>query len=98
MLAVLFVVIAIAVRFLLLALPHMWLNLTPVGAALLFFGARGPKRLAWLPVLAFIGADIYLTKVHYGYAVTADQFVRWGGGAGRLRVGVVPRGPPPHPG
>ena len=91
MLAVLFVVIAIAVRFLLLALPHMWLNLTPVGAALLFFGARGPKRLAWLPLLAFIGADVYLTRVHYGYPITADAFVTWAWYAAILGLGTLLR-------
>ncbi len=89
MLAFVFVALAIAVRFLLLSLPHMFLNLTPVGAALLFFGARGPKRLAWLPLLAFIGADIYLTRVHYGYAVTADQFVSWAWYAGILGLGML---------
>ncbi len=89
MLAVIFVVIAIAVRFLLLSLPHLWLNLTPVGAALLFFGARGPKRLAWLPLLAFAATDVYLTKVHYGYPLTADQFVTWGWYAAILGLGTL---------
>ena len=89
MLAFVFVALAIAVRFLLLSLPHMFLNLTPVGAALLFFGARGPKRLAWLPLLAFIGADIYLTRVHYGYPITADQFVSWAWYAGILGLGML---------
>ena len=91
MLAVLFVVIAIAVRFLLLSLPHMFLNLTPVGAALLFFGARGSRRLAWLPWLAFVGADIYLTKVHYGYPVTGDQVVSWAWYAAILGLGMLLR-------
>lgn len=91
MLAFVFVALAIAVRFLLLSLPHVFLNLTPVGAALLFFGARGPKRLAWLPLLAFIGADIYLTRVHYGFAVTADQFVSWAWYAGILGFGMLLR-------
>lgn len=91
MLAVLFVFVAIAVRFLLLSLPHMFLNLTPVGAALLFFGARGPKRLAWLPLVAFAAADVYLTKVHYGYALTADQFVTWAWYAGIIGMGMLLR-------
>ena len=91
MLAVLFVVIAIAVRFLLLALPHMWLNLTPVGAALLFFGARGPKRLAWLPLVAFIAADVYMTRARYGYPLTADAFVTWAWYAGMIGLGMLLR-------
>lgn len=88
MLAFVFVVLAIATRFLLLTLPHMWLNLTPVGAALLFFGARGSKRLAWLPLLAFIAADVYMQKVHYGYPVTADTLVTWAWYAGILGLGM----------
>ena len=44
MLAYLFVVVAIAVRF----MPHP-LAFTPVGASLLFFGARGPRRQCWVP-------------------------------------------------
>lgn len=91
MLAFVFVALAIAVRFLLLSLPHMFLNLTPVGAALLFFGARGPKRLAWLPLLAFIGADIYMQKVHYGFPVTADSVVTWAWYAGILAFGMLLR-------
>ncbi len=89
MLALVFVAIAIATRFLLLSLPHMFLNLTAVGAALLFFGARGPKLLAWLPLLAFIAADVYLTRVHYGFAVTADQYVSWAWYAGILGFGML---------
>lgn len=91
MLAFVFVVLAIAVRFLLLSVPHMFLNLTPVGAALLFFGAKGPKRLAWLPLVAFIAADIYMTKARYAYPLTADAVFTWVWYAAILGLGMLLR-------
>ena len=74
MLAYLFVVFAIAARFLVLLFPQMWLNFTPVGAALLFFGARGPRKHAWAAVLLLAGSDVLLTKFVYGYPYTLDHF------------------------
>ena len=72
MLAYLFIVVAIAIRL----LPHPW-HLTPIGAALLFFGAKRPVR-EWIAPLALLAsADVYLTTVHYRMHVTADQFVTW---------------------
>lgn len=89
MLAFLFVALAIAVRFLLLFLPKMWFSFTPVGAALLFYGARGPKRMAWLPLLALIGTDVYLTKVHYAYPLGADELFVWGWYAAIIGLGML---------
>ena len=89
MLAVLFVVIAIAARFLLLMVPHVWLNFTPVGASLLFFGARGPRKLRWLPVVALAGSDIILNKFHYGYPVTPDLYITWAWYAAIVGLGVL---------
>ena len=74
MLAYLFVVFAIAARFLVLLFPQMWLNFTPVGAALLVFGARGPRKRAWAAVLLLAGSDVVLTKFVYGYPYTPDHF------------------------
>ena len=53
MLPYLFVLLAIAVRFLPFAgplnfLPHAW-HFTPLAASLLFFGARGSRRQMWIP-------------------------------------------------
>ena len=70
MLAYLFIAIAIAVRF----LPHAF-HFTPVGAALLFFGARQPRRQMWVPVLLMAIADMALNKFVYQYAVTWQTFV-----------------------
>ena len=45
MLAYLFVLLAVAIRF----LPHPF-AFTPVGASLLFFGASAPRKRAWIPL------------------------------------------------
>jgi hypothetical protein len=79
MLPYLFVLLAIAVRFLpflgpLNVLPHAW-HFTPVAASLLFFGARGPRRQLWIPVLLFAGTDVILTKFIYSYALSWDTLV-----------------------
>jgi hypothetical protein len=87
MLAYLFVVLAIASRF----LPHPdgWVQFTPVGAALLYFGARAPLKRMWIPLAALIAADLYLTKVTYGYPLKADQVVTWAWYAGVIVLGSV---------
>ena len=70
MLAFLFVVIAIAVRF----LPHTF-HFTPVGASLLFFGAKQSRKWMWLPVLAFAASDVALNKFVYQYPIGWGTFV-----------------------
>jgi hypothetical protein len=72
MLAYLFVLLAVAVRF----LPHP-LAFTPVTGALLFFGARGSKRQMWLPLALLFASDIILTKFVYAYVFSWDHFVTW---------------------
>lgn len=73
MLAYLFVLLAIGFRF----LPHP-MGFTPVAAALLYFGARGPRRQAWVPLVLFAGADVVLTKWVYAFPTfSADHFVTW---------------------
>jgi hypothetical protein len=70
MLAYLFVVLAALVRF--LSVP---LSFAPVGPALLFFGARGPRKHAWIPVALLAGSDLALTKLVYHYPYTLDHLV-----------------------
>jgi hypothetical protein len=73
MLAYLFVVLAVAARF----IPHAW-SFTPVTASLLFFGARGQRRSLWFPLALLAASDVFLTKVVYAYPFTWDHFVTWG--------------------
>jgi hypothetical protein len=70
MLAYVFVLLAVAVRF----LPHP-LAFTPVAAALLFFGARGSRRQLWLPVALLAASDVILTKFVYSYVFSWDHYV-----------------------
>jgi len=72
MLAYLFVILAVVVRF----MPHP-LAFTPVGASLLFFGARGPRRQLWVPVALLAASDVVLTKPGmerwYGWARDCER-------------------------
>ena len=87
MLAYLFVLLAIASRF----LPHPdgWVQFTPLGAALLYFGSRVPRKRMWIPLAALIAADVYLTKVTYAYPLKADHVVTWAWYAGVIVLGGV---------
>ena len=92
MLPYLFVLLAIAVRFLPFAghlnvLPHAW-HFTPVAASLLFFGARGSRRQMWVPLALFAAADVVLTKFIYSYTFSWDQLVTWAWYAAILWLGT----------
>lgn len=86
MLAYLFVVLAVAVHLRWVALPF---SFTPVVAALLYFGARMPRKQIWIPVVMLAASDVYLTQVTYGYPLTADHFVTWAWYAAILLLGGV---------
>jgi len=83
MLAYLFVVLAVAVRF----LPHPW-HFTPVAACLLFFGAYGSRRQAWFPVALLAASDVILSKFVYHYPVSWDLLVTWAWYAAVLVLGT----------
>jgi len=85
MLAYVFVLLAIISRF--LPHPEGWVQFTPVGAALLYFGAKVARKRMWAPLAALIAADIYLTTVSYGYPLTADHVVTWAWYAGVILLG-----------
>ena len=83
MLAYLFVVLAVAARF----IPH-GMGFTPVTASLLFFGARGARRQLWFPLVLLAASDIFLTKVIYSYQFSWDHFVTWAWYAAVLALGT----------
>jgi len=92
MLPYLFVLLAIAVRFLPFAgplnvLPHAW-HFTPVAASLLFFGARGSRRQMWVPLVLMVAADFVLTRYFYASALSWDQLIIWAWYAGILWLGT----------
>src|SRR5438105_2970286 len=84
MLPYLFVVLAIAVRF----LPHP-LAFTPVAASLLFFGARGSRKQMWIPLALLAASDVVLTKLVYAYPFSWDHYVTWAWYAGILALGTM---------
>jgi hypothetical protein len=95
MLPYLFVLLAIAVRFLPFAgsfniLPHAW-HFTPIAASLLFFGARGSRRQMWIPLVMLAATDVILTKVMYSYVLTWDHLVTWAWYAAILLLGTTLR-------
>jgi hypothetical protein len=83
MLAYLFVALAVAVRL----MPHP-MAFTPVTGALLYFGARGPRRQAWVPVALLMASDLLLNKFVYAYSFTWDQVASWLWYAAMLWVGT----------
>ncbi len=93
MLPYLFVLLAIAVRFLPFAgrlnvLPHAW-HFTPIAASLLFFGARGSRRQMWIPLAMLMATDVVLTKLVYAYVLSWDHLVTWAWYAAILGLGAA---------
>lgn len=84
MLAYIFILFAVAVRF----APHPF-AFTPVGAALLFFGARGPRRQLWFPLVLLAASDVVLTTLFYRYPFSWDHFVTWTWYAAMLWLGTT---------
>jgi len=84
MLPYIFVLFAVLVRF----LPHP-LAFTPVGAALLYFGARGQRRRMWVPLALLAASDVVLTTLVYRYPFSWDHFVTWAWYAAVLWLGTT---------
>jgi hypothetical protein len=91
MLAYLFVLIAVAVRLMAGTGEFATYGFTPVGAALLFFGSRMPRKQFWIPVALLIGSDFYLNLKVYGMPLTWDQGIVWAWYVGACFIGVLLR-------
>src|ERR1700744_5118230 len=81
MLPYLFVLLTIAVRFLPFAgplnfIPHAW-HFTPLGASLLYFGARGPNKQIGIRLVLLAITDFVLTRYIYTFTFSWDQLVTW---------------------
>jgi uncharacterized membrane protein (UPF0136 family) len=83
MLAYIFVLFAVAIRF----VPHPW-HFTPVAASLLFFGARGARRQIWVPLVLMAVSDLLLNRFVYGYPFGWEQTVTWAWYAAILLLGT----------
>jgi hypothetical protein len=64
---------------------------TSVSAALLYFGARGVRKHAWIPWLLCAATDVVLTTVVYSYPLTWDQLFTWAWYAVALGLGMLLR-------
>jgi len=89
MLAYAFVAIAIAIRLLAGTGAFATHGFTPVGASLLFFGSRMPRKQYWVPVLLLIGSDFYLNFKVYGIGLTWDQGIIWAWYLGACFIGFL---------
>ena len=92
MLPYLFVLLAIAIRFLPFMgsvnfLPHAW-HFTPLAASLLFFGARGSRRQMWVPLVLLAATDVVLTRFLWHYPFTWDTLITWAWDAAILWLGT----------
>ena len=77
MLAYLFVVLAVLLRLVAGTGAFATLGFSMVGASLLFFGSRMPRKHFWIPAALFIGSDIYLNLRVYQIPFALDQIVMW---------------------
>ena len=84
MLAYFFLVFAVAVHLRFLPLPY---SFAPVTAALLYFGARRPRREMWVPVAGLAASGVYLSRSVYGYPLSADLLVTWAWYVGIVLLG-----------
>ena len=64
---------------------HLW-NFAPVTAALLYFGARGSRRLLWIPLGLLIASDVILDR-YYSYPLSWDLLLTWAWYAAMLWLG-----------
>jgi len=91
MLAYLYVLIAIAVRVLSGTGTFATLGFTPLGASLLFFGSRMPRKQFAVAVAMVIASDLYLNYRIYGLPITWDQGLIWAWYAGACMIGMLLR-------
>jgi hypothetical protein len=89
MLAYLFVVLAVAIRIVAGTGTFATHGFTPVGASLLFFGARMPRKYFWVPVALLIGSDLFLNYQVYHLPLTWDQTIVWAWYAAACGLGML---------
>src|SRR5689334_18872306 len=77
MLAYLFVVLAVLLRVTAGTGAFATYGFSLVGASLLFFGSRMPRKQFWIPAALLVGSDIYLNLRVYQIPFSLDQIVMW---------------------
>src|SRR5215831_5257007 len=76
-LSYLFVLLAVALRLSAGTGAFATLGFSLVGASLLFFGSRMPRKHFWIPAALMIGSDVYLNLRVYQQPFTLDQILMW---------------------
>jgi len=90
MLAYGFVLFAVAMRVLAGTGVLSNMGFTPVGASLLFFGSRMPRKQLWVPVALLIGSDVYLTFGPYHQSgMPWDELLIWAWYGGICLFGIL---------
>src|SRR5436190_23542879 len=93
MLAYVYLLFAVAFRFIAPVLGSRanasLFSFTPVLAALLYFGYKQPRSRAWIAVAAFAAGDVVLSKLVYGYPLSADLLFTWAFYAGAVLLGSL---------
>jgi hypothetical protein len=92
MLAYLFVLVAIAMRVLSGTGAFATLGFTPLGASLLFFGSRMPRKQFAAAVALVIASDFFLNYKVYGIPLGWDQGLIWAWYVGACFIGSAIRG------
>ena len=87
MLAYLYIIFAVVFRL----VPHGAWNFTPVGAALLYFGARAPRRPMWIPLAMLAASDLVLTIFVYRYPLDGTYALTWLWYAAAILLGSILR-------
>jgi hypothetical protein len=77
MLAYLFVVLAVLLRVTAGTGTFATYGFSLVGASLLFFGSRMPRKQFWIPAALMVGSDIFLNLRVYQQPFTLDQIGMW---------------------
>lgn len=77
MLAYLFVVLAVLLRVTAGTGAFATYGFSLVGASLLFFGSRMPRKQFWIPAALLVGSDIFLNLGVYHIPLALDQIVMW---------------------
>ena len=89
MLAYLFVLLAVAVRVLSGIGVVGTMGFSPLGASLLFFGSRMPRKHYAAPLALLILSDVYLTTQRYGHSLSWDQGIIWAWYLGAFFLGSL---------
>jgi len=89
MLAYLFVILAVVIRVVAGTGTFATHGFTPVGASLLFFGSRMPRKYFWAPVALLIGSDLFLNYQVYHLPLTWDQTIVWAWYAAACGLGML---------